>query len=98
MAKTVIYRTHNLQSHFDLAVQLYGDISKIGEILIKISDINGNIPIGTIFTIPEQTDPQAIYFKNKVVATDFITNEEDDVTFDSTVYTFDSTVLTFDRT
>jgi hypothetical protein len=64
------YRAHKLQSHFDLAIQLYGDFSQIGEIIRNISDINGEIPLGTEFIIPEQKDPQAEYFNDKIVATD----------------------------
>lgn len=64
------YAAHSLQSHFDLAIQLYGDISKIGNILPGIADINGQIALGTEFEIPEQTDPQAVFFLNKVLATD----------------------------
>ncbi len=63
----MIYKTRKRQSHFDLAVQLYGDFSKIGEILKNIDDINGEIPIGTIFDVPVQTDPAALFFTNKKI-------------------------------
>lgn len=70
----MIYKTRKRQSHFDLAVQLYGDFSKIGEILKNIDDINGEILMGTIFDIPTQTDPTAIFFSSRglFVQTDFV--------------------------
>ncbi len=99
MAKTVNYTARKLQSHFDLAVQLYGDVSQIGEILRNVSDINGEIPLGTVFSFPEQTDPIAKFFKDKVVQTDFVPVSGDaPPTFDSTQVTWDSSQYTFDMT
>lgn len=66
------YKARKLQSHFDLSIQLYGDISQIGEILKNVSDINGEIPLGTEFILPEQSDPIAVFFADKVVQTDFV--------------------------
>lgn len=96
------YKTRYLQSHFDLAVQLYGNVSQIGEILRNISDINGNIPLGSVFEVEPQTDKIAKYFVGKVVATDFIytptvTPGDGDVTWDRTDITWDRTDITWDQ-
>jgi hypothetical protein len=99
MAKTVTYKTRTQQSHFDLAIQIYGDISQIGEILKNIDDINGEIALGTAFSFPEQTDPAALYFSNKTGQTDvaidapiFLTVDNDTITVDSTLITADQTI------
>lgn len=98
MAKTVRYTARKLQSHFDLAVQLYGDVSQIGEILKNVSDINGEIPLGTVFSYPEQTDPIAVFFRDKVVQTDFEVDAPLFFTADNTLIKADSTLLTADQT
>lgn len=96
------YKTRYLQSHFDLAVQLYGDFSQIGQVLRNIDDINGNIPLGQVITLDEQTDPTAKYFANRIVATDFIytapvTPGEGNITWDRTDITWDRTDITWDQ-
>lgn len=63
------YLSKSNQSHWDLAIQLYGDISQIGEILKNNTDINGDIALNTAFVTPVPKDPQAVYFLNKTVAT-----------------------------
>jgi hypothetical protein len=98
MAKTITYLAHSQQSHFDLSVQLYGDISQIGEILKNIDDINGEIALGTAFSLPEQVDPTAIFFKNRIVATDIPEVIIDFLTVDSGLITVDSGLITADQT
>jgi len=98
LAPTKNYEAHYLQSHFDLAVQLYGDFSQIGEILGNISDINGNIALGTAFTLPEQSDPIAKYFEKRIVATDFLATNPEALTVDATDITMDSDIITADQT
>ncbi len=92
------YKTRLLQSHFDLVVQLYGDFSKIGEILKNIDDINGNVEIGTILDVPVQTDPTALFFSNNalIVQTDILAETVGIPTFDSEEITWDSEEFTFD--
>jgi hypothetical protein len=63
------YLSKSKQSHWDLALQLYGDISQIGEILKNNTDINGDIALNTDFTVPVPKDPQAVFFLTKTVAT-----------------------------
>lgn len=94
------YKTRYLQSHFDLAVQLYGDISKIGEILGNIADINGQIPIGTAFNVPAQDDPAALFFTqfNLIVQTDIIVDAPVFLTVDNDTIKVDSTLVTADQT
>ena len=91
------YKARKLQSHFDLAVQLYGDLSKIGEVLKNIDDINGEIPLGLSFDVPLQTDPAAIFFSSSgtIVQTDFVVSS---LTADTTLFTADTTLLTADQT
>lgn len=93
----MIYKTRKLQSHFDLVIQLYGDFSKIGEILINIGDINGEIPLGTSFDVPVQNDPTALLFSSRgtIVQTDFVVAT---LTADTTEFTADTTFLTADQT
>ena len=67
--KQAVYVTSKNQSVYDLALQLYGDVAKIGNILTEISDIDVEVPFGTSFLVPEQQDPQALFFKNKIIAT-----------------------------
>jgi len=98
LAPTKNYQAHYLQSHFDLAVQLYGDFSQIGEILGNISDINGNIALGTAFVLPQQSDPIAKYFEKRIVATDFPATDPEALTVDATDITIDSDLVTVDQT
>lgn len=65
------YTIRYLQSHYDLAIQLYGDISKIGNILNYFPNLDTDIPQGSQIEVPEQDDPIAVYFKEKsiIVAT-----------------------------
>lgn len=98
MAKTATYRAHSQQSAYDLALQIYGDISQIGEILKNIDDINGEIAMGTIFTFPVQTDPAAVFFLDKVVATDVPFDAPEFLTVDSDMITVDSILETADQT
>ena len=81
----MIYKARKLQSHFDLVVQLYGDFSKIGEILKNIDDINGEIPLGTSFNVPVQNDPAALFFSNRgiIVQTDFLLESGDNFLLES---------------
>lgn len=74
------YTTRLLQSAYDLAIQLYGDISKIGNILNYFPNLDTNIPVGSSLTIEEQTDPIAVFFKDKgiIVSTDFIHSQDVD--------------------
>lgn len=63
------YLSRSNQSHWDLALQLYGDISQIGEILKNNTDINGDIALNTAFVTPVPKDPRAVFFLTKTVAT-----------------------------
>ena len=67
-----IYKTRQKQSVYDLSVQLYGDISKIGEVLKVFTDLDSNIAVASEIDVPVQTDPQAIYFSDNkiIIATD----------------------------
>lgn len=66
------YKTISLQSVYDLAVQLYGDISKIGILLELFPNLNDTIALGSEVEVEEQTDPIAVYFLDKRVATDIL--------------------------
>ena len=67
--KFYTFLSRNGQSHWDLAIQLYGDISQIGEILKTNTDINGDIPFNSEFLIQVPEDPQAVFFLDKIVTT-----------------------------
>lgn len=93
-----LFHAHKLQSHFDLSIQIYGDFSKIGEILKNIDDINGEIQLGTSFAVPASTDPQAAFFLDKIVATDIIFDAPIPLTVDTVLIRVDSVLVTSDQT
>jgi hypothetical protein len=67
-----IYKTRSKQTVYDMAIQLYGDFSKIGEVMKTFTDLDNVIPVASEIDVPVQTDPQALYFANNkiIVATD----------------------------
>ena len=67
------YKTRDKQSVYDLAVQLYGDVSKIGKLLTQFTDLDNVLTLNSEIEVATQTDPIAIYFidKSMIVSTDF---------------------------
>ena len=67
------YKTRDKQSVYDLAVQLYGDVSKIGNLLKNFSNLDSELALGSGITLEVQKDPIAIFFSEQkiIVATDF---------------------------
>jgi hypothetical protein len=67
-----IYSTRELQNVWDLSIQLYGDVSKIGKLLELFPNLDNLIPVGSQIDLEEQDDPMAIYFSDRkiIVATD----------------------------
>ena len=76
--KETTYNARDFQSVFDVAVQLYGDISRIDEILPIIRNLGTKIAFGTHITYTPTKDPVSLFFQNKVVATSFYTVESVD--------------------
>jgi hypothetical protein len=74
-----IYTTRERQSVYDLAIQLYGDLSKIGNILNYFPNLDDNITVGSEITLSDQEDPMAVYFKDRqiIVSTDLDMMSED---------------------
>ncbi len=74
------YTTLYLQSAYDLAIQLYGDVSKIGNIINYFPNLDTLIAVGSEISVSEQDDPIAIYFKDKEIAvgTDIDSNLSED--------------------
>lgn len=70
--KEITYKTREFQSIFDLAVQLYGDISRIDEILPTIRNLGTKIEFGTSVTYTPTKDPVSLFFQNKVIATAYV--------------------------
>lgn len=95
---TATYKTRYLQSVYDLAIQLYGDVSKIGNLIKLFSNLDSNITLGFGIDVPLQSDPIAQYFStnNIIVATDLTGNR--DLTADLTTITVDSDQITADQT
>lgn len=97
-----IFLTRKDQTVFDLAVQLYGNVSKIGSLLQAFPNLNGEIPLNTSIDIIEQSDPIVKYFKdrNLIPSTGFtyVAPAIEQATFDSSIITIDSTLYTFDQT
>lgn len=73
ITKSAQYSTKKMQTVYDLAIQLYGDVSKIGSLLTAITNINNEVPLFSALTVEEQKDPIVKYFidNNIIVATDF---------------------------
>lgn len=96
-----VYKTISLQSVYDLAVQLYGDLSKIGNLLTLFPNLDSVITLNSEISLPDQIDPIAVYFKNNglSVATDLLPSvpPAGDATWDRTDITWDSTFYTFDN-
>ncbi len=62
------YTTLYLQSAYDLAIQLYGDVSKIGNIINYFPNLDNEIPIGSLINVAKQDDPIAAYFADRRIA------------------------------
>jgi hypothetical protein len=74
MAKSSTYLTRDSQSVYDLAVQLYGDVSKIGILLKLFPNLDSAISLNSPIVVETQIDPIAIFFSDNriIVATDII--------------------------
>ena len=66
------YLTRDKQSIYDLAVQLYGDVSKIGILLELFPNLDSSINLNSSILVPTQVDPIALFFSSNsvIVATD----------------------------
>jgi len=66
------YLTRDLQSVYDLSVQLYGDVSKIGILLELFPNLDSNIDLNSSIQVSTQIDPIALFFNDNriIVATD----------------------------
>lgn len=75
---TTNYLTCDAQSIYDLAIQLYGDVSKIGILLELFPNLDSSINLNSSISVPTQIDPIALFFSsNKLIVA---TNTE--VTYD----------------
>lgn len=72
--KSNTYITRDRQSVWDLSIQLYGDLSKIGILLEIFPNLDDGITLNTEVNVELQTDPIAQYFLDKkiIVATDLM--------------------------
>lgn len=86
------------QNVYDLAIQVYGDLSKIGLLLEKFPNLNNSATLGTSYSFDTQIDPIAVYLKQNrvVVATD--TDGITELTVDTIELTVDSDLITADQT
>jgi hypothetical protein len=101
MALTSEYLTRSGQTAYDLAIQLYGNLSNIGKILELFPNLNSEIDLNSSVMITPQKDPIAKFFLDNrlIVATEVINVPASSAhTFDSTLFKFDSTLITFDST
>lgn len=92
-----VYSVRKNQSVYDLAIQLYGNLSNIGKLLEIFSNLNDEVPIGSAIALEKQDDPIVTFFKNKVVATFEKPELISHLTFDSTLVTWDSSLYTWDN-
>lgn len=69
---TRVYKTVTKQTVYDLAIQLYGDISQIGHLLILFRNLDNEIAAFSAVSVGEQIDPIALFFTDRriKVATD----------------------------
>jgi hypothetical protein len=58
------YKTVEKQTVYDLAIQLYGDLSRIGAILETFQALNNEIPVSSVVPLGEQIDPIALFFND----------------------------------
>lgn len=74
MALSKTYLTRQYQTVYDLAVQLYGDSSKIGILLKLFPNLNSAIDFNSQITVENQVDPIAKYFLDTgiIVSTDIV--------------------------
>lgn len=81
-AKTEVYTTRSKQTVYDLAIQLYGSLSHIGNLLEYFPNLDTEIPVGSAISLTEVSDPVAVYFKdrNMIVATDLVEEADDPFT------------------
>lgn len=97
MALPKEYISRSNQSVYDLAIQIYGDLSKIGILMKLFPNLNSSVNLNSSIMVEDQTDPIAKYFKDKriIVATDSFVDLSV-ITFDRIDFTWDSNVQTFD--
>lgn len=57
------------QSHFDLAIQLYGRFDAIGKILPNLPTLDELIPAGTELPYPDEDTKDSLFFADQLVAT-----------------------------
>jgi hypothetical protein len=72
VAKVTVYKTRFKQSIYDLTIQLYGDLSKIGNLTEFFSNLDNNLTVNTEIELPVQDDPIAEFFRDRqiIVSTD----------------------------
>jgi hypothetical protein len=62
-----VYRVGESQSIYDLACQIFGNVSQLGLIIPFVSDLNSEITPGTGISYSPPDDPMAVYFYNTAV-------------------------------
>lgn len=94
------YSTRSLQSIYDLVIQLYGDMSKIGNLIEYFPNLDRNVDVGQVIEVTEESDPIATFFRDRdiIVSTDIINRLPSRLTLDTSSITWDSTRYTFDET
>ena len=65
------YSAIDYQSVFDVAVQLYGDISRIDEILPIIRNLGTKIDVGTPIVYTPNFDPVSLFFSKRKISTSY---------------------------
>lgn len=66
------YKTRSLQTVYDLCIQLYGDVSKIGNLLKVFPNLDEQITVGNSVSPERSSDPVKGYFTDRelIVSTD----------------------------
>jgi len=75
---TLDYSTHDGQTIFDLAIQLFGDINKIGEVTKFITDLNARVSPFTKLTVNLPDNNITRFFADRalIIATDTFFREQ----------------------
>lgn len=64
-----VFVTREGQTHFDLAIQLYGRLDRIGNVLAGLPSLDIAIATGTQMEYPEKESQESLLFRSVLVAT-----------------------------
>lgn len=76
--KNTYFYARDFQSVYDVSLQLFGNLTGLGSVLLVHQNLDQKATIGTEFTVTETSDPMVDYYlKNKIISQTFVEQEED---------------------